>query len=85
MHFKDFQYILKQAESHEVYMEKAPYDQAEYEDRYYKQIQYLNKRIIQNEWKQPFVYKEKHLYGKEENLLDLADRALLVKLIIDDI
>jgi len=31
------------------------------------------------------VYKEKHLYGPEDQILDLADRALLIKLIIDDI
>ena len=42
-------------------------------------------RIINEEKKQPFVFKEVEMFGRKEEILDLAERSQMVKFILDDI
>lgn len=85
LHFPDNEYILKQAEVLEFIKEREPTDKAGYEEKYYKQWEYLPKIIIESEKRKPFMYKEKEFYGDEKKLITDAERASILKFILDDI
>ncbi len=86
LRFEDLDYILQRAQKHEVYIEKKPYDQGEYEDSIYKRRKYLDPRILEFEKLQPFNFRELEMYeGTKEELLTLAERSQMVQFIIEDI
>ena len=84
--FEDTDYILRQAEKHQVYKYKRPYSQEEYDDEIFKQRKYLDPRIIEQEKKAPFHLKELKMYetGVPEEILTESERIQILEVILDD-